>query len=62
MGTDMDDDYSHNLESYRPCDNSMLFGCVDELLRDIALDEPRPVRLESPALGSFEGPLLPEEK
>jgi uncharacterized protein (TIGR00661 family) len=41
------DDYSR--------DNGMLFGCVDELLRLIGLDEPRPPRLEVPALGSYDG-------
>lgn len=53
------DDMAHALERYLPRDNSMLFGCVDELLKDIELDEPPPQRLHTPALGSWEGPDLP---
>ena len=41
------------LQRYPAQDNSMLFGCVDELLRHVALDEPPPDRLESPALGKY---------
>jgi hypothetical protein len=50
------------LQGYVPRDNSILFGCVDELLRDIALDEPKPERLEAEAPGKYWGPLLPEEE
>jgi uncharacterized protein (TIGR00661 family) len=45
----------HALERYVPRDNSMLFGCLDELVRDVELDEPPPAALRSPALGHFEG-------
>ena len=33
-----------------------------ELLHGVYLDEPRPDTLESESLGSYGGPLLPEEK
>jgi len=56
------DQHAKALESYQPRDNGMLFGCVDELVRGIGLDEPAPHTLESPACGKYEGPLLPEEK
>ena len=42
------------LESYTPRDNSILFGCLDELLRDVSLDEPPPESLSAPNLGSYE--------
>lgn len=54
--------YERNLRRYTPRDNSMLFGCVDELLHQIALDEPAPTFLQSPAMGKFYAPLLPEER
>lgn len=49
-------DFAHNLASYpsQP-DNEMLFGCLDELVRDVSLDEPRPAALASPAMGKWEG-------
>jgi uncharacterized protein (TIGR00661 family) len=47
------------LESYVPRDNGMLCACIDELLRDVDIDEPPPQRLETRALGSWEGPDLP---
>jgi uncharacterized protein (TIGR00661 family) len=53
------DEMASALESYVPRDNAMLFGCVDELLRDVDLDEPPPHRLRAPALGAWEGPELP---
>jgi uncharacterized protein (TIGR00661 family) len=46
------------LESYTPRDNGMLFGCIDELLSDVSLDEPAPRRLSSRSLGGFDGPQL----
>ena len=45
------------LETYVPRDNSILFGCLDELLRDVSLDEPPPVTLNAKNLGSYEPPL-----
>lgn len=42
------------LERYQPRDNSMLFGCLDELLRHVALDEPPPDALAALAMGKFE--------
>lgn len=53
------DDMAHALESYVPRDNAMLFGCVDELLQDIALDEPPPQHLRAASLGTWDGPDLP---
>ena len=52
-------DMTRALESYVPRDNTMLFGCIDELLRDVDIDEPPPQRLGTRALGSWEGPDLP---
>jgi uncharacterized protein (TIGR00661 family) len=46
------------LEGYQPRDNSILFGCLDELLRDVSLDEPPPETLQTPNLGSYT-PKLP---
>ena len=54
------DDYSHSLESYKSQDNGMLYSCVDELLRMVELDEPRPECLRNPAMGHYEGPTLPD--
>lgn len=48
------DEYAHNLESFERHDNSMLFGCLDELLRRRAADEPGPDRLDAPAMGKWE--------
>jgi uncharacterized protein (TIGR00661 family) len=53
------DAMSAALESYVPRDNSMLFACIDELVRDVDIDEPAPARLETAALGSWDGPDLP---
>ncbi len=39
------------LSGYTPRDNSMLFGCVDELVRLVSLGEPPPDRLDAPNLG-----------
>lgn len=50
---------SRALESYVPRDNTILFACIDELLRDVDLDEPAPQRLTTRALGAWEGPDLP---
>jgi uncharacterized protein (TIGR00661 family) len=51
------DDMQHALERYVPRDNEMLFVCLDELLRHVALDEPPPKSLQSPSLGCFSPPL-----
>jgi uncharacterized protein (TIGR00661 family) len=48
------------LERYPSPDNEMTFGCIDELLRDVSLDEPPPVALEADAMGKYEGEPLPE--
>ncbi|MFZ9888728.1 MAG: MJ1255/VC2487 family glycosyltransferase [Myxococcota bacterium] len=49
------DELAHNLSRFpRQRDNGMTFACLDELLQDIALDEPRPARLQTPAMGAFE--------
>lgn len=53
------DDYAAALEAYTPRDNTLTFACLDELVRDVELDEPRPAVLEAPALGKYEGPPLP---
>lgn len=55
------DDYAHALESYPSHDNEMLFGCVDRLLHFAGIDEPAPLRLDAPSMGTYDGPLLPEE-
>jgi uncharacterized protein (TIGR00661 family) len=47
--------YQRNVDTYVPRDNTMLFGCVDELLARIADGEAAPARLDSPTLGSWQG-------
>jgi uncharacterized protein (TIGR00661 family) len=47
--------FAENLESYVPRDNSVLFGCVDELLARIGRGEGRPDRIDSPAMGKYDG-------
>jgi UDP-N-acetylglucosamine:LPS N-acetylglucosamine transferase len=54
--------HSEALQRYVPQDNHLVHDCLAELLRDVSLDEPRPDRLETEAMGRYEGPLLPEEK
>lgn len=54
------DDYAHNLASYPSPDNDITFGCLDELLRDVSLDEPRRDAIDAPAMGKFEGAPLPD--
>ncbi len=56
------DTHAEALQGYVPHDNQLVHDCLAELLRDVSLDEPRPDRLETEALGSYGGPLLPEEK
>lgn len=56
------DAHAQALEAYVPHDNQLVHDCLAELLRDASLAEPRPDRLETQALGSYGGPLLPEEK
>ena len=53
------DRHDEALASYPSPGNDVLFGCVDELVRDVALDEPPPDRLEAPAMGKWDGPPLP---
>lgn len=47
------DDHAQALQAYEPVDNSMTLACVDELVRCVDLDEPRPVRLQSPTRGAY---------
>jgi UDP:flavonoid glycosyltransferase YjiC (YdhE family) len=49
------DAMSAALASYVPRDNSMLFGCVDELIEHVRLGHPPPERLSTAALGAFAG-------
>lgn len=58
---DRTNEYAHALESFERHDNSMLFGCLDELVRRRAADEPGPDRLDAPAMGKLE-PELEEPK
>jgi uncharacterized protein (TIGR00661 family) len=44
------DDYAESLSRYVRRDNTMLFGCVDELLARAARGDKRPKRLDAPAL------------
>jgi uncharacterized protein (TIGR00661 family) len=53
------DAMAHALERYVPRDDTMLFACLDELLRHVDLHEPPPARLEAEACGAWEGPRLP---
>lgn len=48
------DHYRQGLERYQPQDNSMLYACVDELLHLVELDEPRPPRLSTQVMASFD--------
>ena len=54
------DAYTDALQRYPSQDNGVLFGCVDELVHHVSLDEPAPDRLEAPAMGKYDGPPLPE--
>ena len=47
------------LSRYTPHDNRVLFACLEELLRDVDLNEPPPQRLTTKALGAWDGPDLP---
>jgi uncharacterized protein (TIGR00661 family) len=49
------EDYARSLSSYVPRDNSMLFGCVDELIARTAAKKKRPKRLSSPNMGCHPG-------
>lgn len=49
------DEYAHALSSYPSQDNTMMLTCVDELVRCVSLDEPRPNRLECNAMGKYVG-------
>ncbi len=51
--------YERALKHYKPRDNSMLFGCVDELLQLIEQSEPAPTHLQHLAMGKYQGPALP---
>lgn len=53
------DEMTRALASYQPRDNTMLFACIDELLRDVDIDEPAPATLSSKAMGAWDGPALP---
>jgi uncharacterized protein (TIGR00661 family) len=45
------------LEQYVPRNNTMLFECLDELLKDISLGEPPKAALTTHALGKYHGDL-----
>jgi uncharacterized protein (TIGR00661 family) len=49
------DEFSQALAHYQRCDNSLLFGCVDELIRRVNAGEKKIDRLESEAPGKWEG-------
>lgn len=52
----------NNLESYPAVDNGMTFACLDELLRDISVDEPPPDVVEAEARGKYDPhPLLDDD-
>ena len=42
------------LQGYAPTDNTVIQGCLDELLEDIRLGASRPDRLQAPAMGKCE--------
>jgi uncharacterized protein (TIGR00661 family) len=42
------------LQGYAPTDNTVIQGCLDELLEYIRLGKPRPDRLQDPAMGKWE--------
>ena len=50
-------DYTAALQRYPSQDNAVLFACVDELVRHVALDEPPPDRLDTEAMGAYFEPL-----
>jgi uncharacterized protein (TIGR00661 family) len=47
----------HALSKTTPHNNDMLFGCIDELVRDVALGEPRKDALLAKNLGAYDTPL-----
>ena len=49
------DEHQHALAGYERAGNEITLACVDELVRCIDLDEPRPDRLEATARGSWWG-------
>lgn len=53
------DDMEAALAHYQPQDNRMLFACLEELLHDVDLNEPPPQRINTKAMGSWDGPDLP---
>ena len=50
------------LQKYTPHDNKMLLRCLDELIRDVLINEPPPVRLTKPAKGKYYGTPLADEE
>jgi uncharacterized protein (TIGR00661 family) len=48
------DDHAQALERYPRQSNACTLACVDELIRRAAVGEPRPERLETPAMGGWE--------
>ena len=46
-------EYAHHLEAYPRHDNTMLFGCLDELFQRLAVGDSRPIRLTAPAMGKW---------
>lgn len=50
--------YERALKKYKPQNNSMLFGCVDELLHNIARKEAATEALKHPAMGKYQDTAL----
>jgi uncharacterized protein (TIGR00661 family) len=51
------DGFQHALSNTTPHNNDMMLGCVNELLRDVALGEPPKNALRAHNLGAYEAPL-----
>lgn len=49
------DGHARALAAYRSQSNAVTFTCVDELLARVARGEPRPDRLDTPAMGAWPG-------
>ncbi len=54
--------HAEAVSTYQRHDNGMLYACLDELLRCVELDEPPPPALKGPHMGTYQGPLLEEER
>lgn len=47
------DEYAHGVARYEPRDNTMLFGCLDELIERAAAGERRVQSLDAPSMGDL---------